>query len=649
MNRGIAWLAVLVMLCAIFSAFGTSSLADRGDGYLLYGEGVVATPRYRTWTNLGNSLGAEQTGATTAASIRHTIMEQAPTRNELLAGAQTTGGILYIQRWNGTAWSNEWNVTVGNNNLPRFDIAYERKSGRAVVFYTANVGTANEIQYRTWDGTVWSLAQNYDPIRTTGIVDSIKAVSQKASNYIGVAWGDRNFDLSADFWDGDTNSFVGEPAVALSTNLSKVGAATSLTNQSFDIAFENASNELLLAWGNDTIQDLQYVTRGAGTSGSWVTVSTNTTFPEEPTDMQLVSEPNTDYIAYVNASDNQGDGDRGIWTGSAWTVIGNYDTSIDTVALGTKNVSGAWVLNGAQSRFVLTYDDANAAGIDWSVYNKNINTWANQTDYTTAPAPVGTNDFMHRMYSNPFAQNEAILIVVDAGRDLFMKKLTFNGTTLTWTSVEGGASPEATISVNNGFAADFAYSRFITPATLGVDVVDASGATVPSPSVLFGALNTSFTCQTNNATLGTASEKLRVGNGTANELWTLSIGATAGVNANWSNGSTGQYDYNDSAGAPAGCADGVDADSLPGRLSVDASTATITTPQYDCDITGVSKGGASAFVQGVTDAITIANTSSSAIANCDFDLTDIDLNQQVPAERPTGNYSINMTITVTAN
>jgi hypothetical protein len=643
--------AVLLSVFAILlaSVFFDTTYAARGDGLLLYGEGVVTTPRYRTWTNATNTLGAEQTGVAAAASIRHVITEPAPNRNETLAGIQTTGGVLYVQRWNGTAWSNEWNVTVGNGNLPKYDIAYERKSGRAIVFYSSNAASPNEIRYRTWDGTVWSGAQNFDPIRTTAAVYGIKAVSQKASNGIGLAWADTAFDLSASYWDGDTSAFTAEPSAALSTNLSRIAAGALLTNQSFDVAFENLSDEMLVVWGNDTVADLQYVTRGAGVGGAWGTTSTQTTLPEEPTDMQLVSEPYSDYIAYVNATDNGADGDAAMWTGGAWGNVSNYDAALDTIAAGTKNVSGAWVQNGAQSRFVLIYDDKNNAGIDWTVFNKNAGTWALQTDYNVAPSPASNNDLMLRMYTNIFSTDQAIAIVIDGAQDLFMKKLTFDGTTLTWASVEGGASPEATISVANGLAADFAYSRFITPAVLAADIVDASGSPVASPSITFNALTTSFSCQANSATLGTAAQKMRISNGTANELWTLSIAATGGAAANWSNGSTGQFDFNDTAGSPVGCLDGADADSLPGRMSVDASASTITALQYDCSVAGVTKGSLAGFSQGVTDAVTIANTSSSAIDNCDYDMTDVTVTQQVPAERPIGNYSINMTITVTAN
>lgn len=466
-----------------------ASSAARGDGFLMYGEGVVTTPRYRTWTNATNTLGAEQTGVAAAASIRHVILEPAPSRNEQIAGLQTTGGILYIQRWNGTAWSNDWNVTVGNGNLPKYDIAYERKSGRAIVFYSSNAASPNEIRYRTWDGSVWSAEQNFDPIRTATAVYAIKASSQKASNGIGLAWADTSFDLSAAYWDGNTSTFSAEPTTALSTDLSRIAAGATLTNQSFDIAFENLSDEMLVAWGNDAIADLQYVTRGTGAGGAWGAISTQATLPEEPTDLQLVSEPYSDYIAYVNATDNGADGDAAMWSGSAWANVSNYDTALDTIAAGTKNVTGAWLQSGAESRFVLIYDDNNNAGIDWTVFNKNTGVWALQGDYNVAPSPASNNDLMMRMYTNLFSPNQAMAVIIDGAQDLFMKKLTFDGTTLTWASVEGGTSPEITVSVANGFAADFAYSRYITPATLGIDVVDATGASVASPSVTFAPPN----------------------------------------------------------------------------------------------------------------------------------------------------------------
>jgi hypothetical protein len=644
-------LAIICLL--LFVIFNPSQVfAAKGDGMLLYGEGAVATPRYRTWANGTNTLSGENTGIAAAATIRHTIARPAPTRNEVIMGVQSTTGVLYIQRWNGAAWSNEWNVTVGNGNLPRFDIAYERKSGKAFVMYSSNAGTPNELRYRTFDGASWSGPNNYDAIRTSGVIHAVKLASQKASNYIAVAWGDANLDLSANFWNGDNSTFSGEPTAALSGDLASVSGATPLDVWCYDLAFENVSNELLITWGDDGVQDLKYATRTAGPGGSWSGVTTNAAFLEEPTDLELKSEPFSDYIGYANISNNgNSDAEAAIWDGSAWSSRSNYDLTADTVAASSKNTASTWLINGAQSRYVVIYDDTNAVGVDYVYFNKNTTTWTTTpTDFTTAPAPVSGNDRMMRMSTNPFDLSQAMATIVDNASDLFTKKLTFDGTNLTWSSVEpGGVSPELTMSSITGFAADFVYYRFISTSSLGVDIVDANNSPVGSPSVAFTGLNTSFSCQTSTGTLGSSSAKIRIDNGTANELWTLTIAATGGVATNWSNGGTGQYDYNDSSGSPGGCTDGGDSDSLAGQLSFDASASVVTTADYDCDTSGITKGSSASFQQGTQDSITLLNTSSSAIKNCIYDTTGINTSQQVPPETPTGSYSIGMTLTITAN
>ena len=345
------------------------------------------------------------------------------------------------------------------------------------------------------------------------------------------------------------------------------------------------------------------------------------------------------------------DAEAAVWNGSAWSSRSNYDLTADTVAAGSKNTASTWLINGTQSRYVVIYDDNNAAGVDYIYFNKNTTTWTtNPADFTTAPAPDSGNDRMLRMSTNPFDLSQAMAIIVDNASDLFTKKLTFDGTNLTWSSVEpGGASPELTVSSITGLAADFVYYRFISSSSLGVDIVDANNSPVGSPTVAFSALNTAFSCQTSTGTLGSSSAKIRIDNGTANELWTLTIAATSGATTNWSNGGTGQYDFNDASGSPAGCADGGDADSLAGQLSFDASGSTVTAADHDCDTSGVTKGSSASFTQGTQDSLTLLNTSSSAIKNCIYDATGISTSQQVPPETPTGSYSIGMTLTITAN
>lgn len=425
------------------------------SGILVYGEGTVATPRFRQ-LSVG-TLSSESSAVATQATIRHVVVKAAPNRNEMIAGIQTTAGNVYVIRWDGSTWSNEWNVAVGDGNLQRFDVSYEQNSGDALVAYTANAATNNELVYRTWNGTSWSGATTYNVLRTSGIIDAIQLEPQPSSDNIAIAWGDRNFDLSANLWNG--SSWAGEPAAALETNLSKVGTSTTLTTWSFDLAFETLSGDLLVVWGVDALTDARYATRSA--AGAWSTVTTNTSFLEEATDMELSSDPNSNYIAYANITDNGGDADAAIWNGSAWGPFSNFDTAVDTVAAGTSGLSVSWISSGTQDRAIVTYDDANAAGVDWLYYNKNTNAWsALQTDYAGAPAPAGVDDKLHRLRVNPLNKSELFLLVIDANSDLFAKKLSFDGTNLVWSSIEPGlVALETTMSSITGFSADLALPK----------------------------------------------------------------------------------------------------------------------------------------------------------------------------------------------
>lgn len=181
--------------------------------------------------------------------------------------------------------------------------------------------------------------------------------------------------------------------------------------------------------------------------------------------------------------------------------------------------------------------------------------------------------------------------------------------------------------------------------SLSVDIVDGAGASVAIPSVLFGGLSASASCQTSNGTFGTTSEKIRLINGTATPGWSLGAAATLGATANWSSGPA-TYDFNDSSGS--GCTDGADADSLAGQLTISPSTAT-NTPQGGCSTTGISLGSPSGFNQGIVDSITLATASGAANTNCYWDFTDISLSQTIPSYQASGSYSIDITITSVAN
>ncbi len=216
--------------------------------------------------------------------------------------------------------------------------------------------------------------------------------------------------------------------------------------------------------------------------------------------------------------------------------------------------------------------------------------------------------------------------------------------------VSTGFSVTSTSTETNASSGTYRYAawRIPPPPILDFDIVDGNGDTVASPSVSLPASNFSFDCTNNAGTLGTSSQKLRVTNTTANPAWSLSIAATNGSGELWRNGGNNQqFDYNDSSGAPAGCADGGDTDSKAGQLSLDPSSATIT-PQSGCDTSNLTLGSAAGFAEGSVDAITLLSASSSALTGCYWDITGIDVGQQIPGAQAGDSYTIDLTLTITA-
>ncbi len=165
---------------------------------------------------------------------------------------------------------------------------------------------------------------------------------------------------------------------------------------------------------------------------------------------------------------------------------------------------------------------------------------------------------------------------------------------------------------------------------LNVDIVDANGNSVSSPSVTFSSTTFDWDAQQTTGILGVANEKIRINNTTSTPNWSLSISATAGASALWNSGNY-TYDYNGTAST--------------GRLEVDPSNSTIT-PQTGCSNTGISKGLAAYFDSN--NNITLVNADGTADTNCYWDITGIDLTQDIPAGQQVDSspYVINMTLTV---
>jgi hypothetical protein len=182
-------------------------------------------------------------------------------------------------------------------------------------------------------------------------------------------------------------------------------------------------------------------------------------------------------------------------------------------------------------------------------------------------------------------------------------------------------------------------TQTINAGSLSTDILDGSRNPVSSPSAAMGATNYSFNCQTTTGTLGSSTQRLYVTDpaATANG-WTLAMAATGGATTTWSDGGTNSYKFNDATGS--GCTNG--------QLTVDPSGGTVTADCSSSACTGstINKGSSTAMT--AANPVTLMTGAANANDYRGY-LTGVGLSQKIPAEQAVANYSINMTLTVTAN
>ena len=189
------------------------------------------------------------------------------------------------------------------------------------------------------------------------------------------------------------------------------------------------------------------------------------------------------------------------------------------------------------------------------------------------------------------------------------------------------------------------YPEFKTAdGSLDIRFADAADTTLTNPTTVFSAAMTGRTASTTTAKLSNnSSQQLEVANSLSTTGWSVSLAATGGPTAKWTQtGGTVSYGFNNS-------------NANQGQLSVDLSSSTFTasglTPLGQaCTTAGLSYGAGGAFVAGTAsaNAITLVTASSSSGLTCLFKLQDISLKQTIPAYQKPGTYTLPVTVTVVA-
>lgn len=188
----------------------------------------------------------------------------------------------------------------------------------------------------------------------------------------------------------------------------------------------------------------------------------------------------------------------------------------------------------------------------------------------------------------------------------------------------------------------FSYTHYpevkVLDGVANVSIVNQTGGGIAVGSVFFPSLPYLSSCQTNNAVLGTASQRVRVTDNRRSGSWSLSIAPSDGSWQSQSN-PLRSYAYNNAAGSPAGC--------LNGQLKIDLGATTITPKAPSCSGGDLSLSSGAAYSSSV-GAITVASSSytSSSERGCYWDLTNIGLEQKIPGNTWPGEYKLPMTLTL---
>ena len=189
------------------------------------------------------------------------------------------------------------------------------------------------------------------------------------------------------------------------------------------------------------------------------------------------------------------------------------------------------------------------------------------------------------------------------------------------------------------------YPEFKTAdGSLDIRFADAADTTLTNPTTVFSAAMTGRTASTTTAKLSNnSSQQLEVANSLSTTGWSVSLAATGGPTAKWTQtGGAANYAFNST---------NADQGQLSVDLSSSAFTASGSTPLGQaCTTAGLSYGAGGAFVAGTAsaNAITLATASSSSGLTCLFKLQNISLKQTIPAYQKPGTYTLPVTVTVVA-
>lgn len=276
---------------------------------IVYGEGTVQTPRYRTWS--GSSWSAESSAQSVGGTIQWMRMAAGTQRNEYVLGTQDALSDVNVQVYDADAgtWGDLQEVTgsVSNTSRRGFDVAYETSSGDALVVYCD--GDADP-SYRIWNGSSWGSVQSIN-LSSANNCEWIQLASDPTTDEIIVVARDTGTQYEAQVWDGSAWG-----------NSVTLGSMSDVAHEGIAVQYEESGDQAVIAVSNGTASSFAW----ASWDGSaWGTPATQTLGDDFEWGV-IRRDDGSDTMALCYADE---DDDLGVvkWDGVGWQAAGEFEVN----------------------------------------------------------------------------------------------------------------------------------------------------------------------------------------------------------------------------------------------------------------------------------------------------------------------------------
>ncbi|MFA5857119.1 MAG: hypothetical protein WC867_07180, partial [Candidatus Pacearchaeota archaeon] len=435
-----------------------NSLRVRYPGMLVYGEGVLSTPKFRIWSR--SSFSSESSAGPVNGIIKWLRLTGNPKQEEYMLASYTNNSVTEVQMYSylsdGTLCWNDGSTcnstlflanTATIMNKTSFDVAFEQSSGDGLVVYSNG---SRVPKYMIWNQSGWSDELDVGQTKISGNIDFIKMAEQPGTDEIALIIGS-GASLSYIIWDG--SAWGCEPSSAVSTTM------TPDLYQSADLAYEQISGDLFIAISVDVTSEIDYITKAKDTCA--YSSSRTANMIEEGEEVTVGARYGGNEIMIVQYDIGSDDMHAVVWGGNSMLQIsGNEQGLYATDVTPTRIIAASFA--GTSNRGILIYSDAaTSLNIDYLNYYVNNNTWNPSANPTTGLDAIGATNFADEeeniLAISYIDENKSMIIVKDDLDRLWAK--TYNGVTNAFSDSDSGTTLETSTSSPSYMSFDFVFRK----------------------------------------------------------------------------------------------------------------------------------------------------------------------------------------------